>query len=195
MTTDKVTTTPAPPPPEPTCPECGAVVRDRLARRCWMCHEPLDASGAGGGPNPFRLPEPRGDNPGWAVVGVLTLLLFAGLAIEAPGILVGLAVLAVPVLIRAAVVSGRSKAAGQPITPESVTLAFLTSFGIAAVVGVAAAAAFFVTCFAVCMGGAAISTSRFGPGEPWIWASIILGGLVGLVVFILLIRALSRRKG
>jgi hypothetical protein len=188
---DQVTNKPAPPPPEPTCPECGAVVRDRLATKCWMCHEPLNVAGTGGAPNPFRLPEPRGDNPGWAVFGGLTLLLFAGLAIDSPGILIGLLILAVPALIRMAVQTERALGAGQTVSFGSMWLAFFTSIGIVAVVGVASAASFFVTCFAVClvgMGGSAGGTDRF------FILAMILSGIVALIVFILLIRALSRRK-
>lgn len=189
---DQVTNKPAPPPPEPTCPECGAVVRDRLATTCWMCHEPLNVAGAGGAPNPFRLPQPEGDNPGWAVFGVLTLLLFAGLVIESPGILIGLLILAVPVLIRLAVVTERTMTAGKPVSFGSMALAFFTSIGIVTVVGIASAAAFFVTCFAVCMGGLALEGS--GQGVGMIFPAVVIGGIVGLIVFILLIRALSRRK-
>ncbi|MFO0842785.1 MAG: hypothetical protein U0797_10375 [Gemmataceae bacterium] len=186
MTSDKITTTPAPPPPEPTCPECGAKVRDRLDRRCWMCHEPLDGSGGGrgGDSNPFRLPEQQGDNPIWVVFGILAVLVVIGLGAAGPGILVSLLVLALPALIRAAVVSHRS-------APGGLLMSFLTSLGVVAVVGVATAAAFFVTCFAVCMGGAALSNS---PNQIFIPA-IILSCAAALAVFILLIRALSRRKG
>jgi hypothetical protein len=76
-----------------------------------------------------------------------------------------------------------------------VALAFFTSLGMVAVVGAATAASFFVTCFAVCMGGLALSRDQklSGIDSVAIFA-VVISGIVALIVFVLLIRALARGK-
>jgi hypothetical protein len=161
-----------------------------------MCHEPFTSSArAEDRSNPFRLPDPRTDSPAWAVFGVLAILLCLGLASEDPGILIVLLILLVPVLIRTVVVTIRSREAGAPLTVGQTLLAFFTSIGIVAVVGVAAGVAFFISCFAVCLGGLALTNQGFRGMDGVLISAWTIGGLLGLVVFILLMRALWPRKG
>lgn len=189
---DQITNAPNPPPPEPTCPECGAKIRGPRATRCWMCQEPFTAMvRRDDGPNPFRLPEPKADSPAWAVFGALAILICGGLMFDAPGILVVLCILLVPALVRTLVATTRTRA---PLSVGSTLLAFFSSIGIVTVVGIAATAAFLATCFAACLGGVVMS----GPGLRGINGILIfgcvLGGLIALVVFVLLMRALWPKK-
>jgi hypothetical protein len=189
---DQVTNKPSSPPPEPTCPECGADVPDRLATHCPVCKEPINMAGIGGAPNPFRLRGPQGDNPAWAWFGAQMMLLFAVLAVESPGILIGLLILAVPALIRMVVLSERSLADGRGLTSGSMVLAFLTSIGIVIVVSLATAIAFSVTCFTF---GLTLLALDGGQGAGILFPAVAIGGIAGLIVFIKMIHALSRRKG
>jgi hypothetical protein len=132
--------------------------------------------------NATESTEPR-DNTAWAVFGVLAIFLIAGLALEAPGVLIVLLILAVPATIRAAVAysGAQQEAAGGP----SFLLLLLSSLGIAALIGVASFGAFFATCFVVCFGGLALSDKPWG--EEWLGcASIGIGSVVGLTMAILL---------
>jgi LPXTG-motif cell wall-anchored protein len=193
---DQITTTPNPPSPSPECPECGAKIRDPRATRCWMCHEPLTATArAEDRSNPFRLPDTGSDSPAWAVFGVLALLICGGLAFGEPGILLAMLIPLVPVLIRTLVATSRAQEAGAPLSAGATLLAFFSSVGVVAVVGAAAGIAFFITCFAVCLGGMAVSQGRHGPPDGVFLFAIVLGGLLALAIFFLLMRALWPRKG
>jgi len=192
----QITNAPNPPPPAPECPECGAKIRDPRATRCWMCHEPLTATArAEDRSNPFRLPQPTRDSPAWAVFGVLAILLCGGMMFETPGVLLVLLIPLVPVLIRTVVLTARSREAGAPMTAGETLLAFFTSIGVVAVVGVAAGVAFLISCFAVCLGGMAVAPGQYGPQDWWMYLALTVGGLIALVVFVLLMRALWPRKG
>jgi hypothetical protein len=198
MTSENITPTPAPGPAKPTCPECGAEIRDPSAKRCWLCKEPL-------GERPrlsdeelarrIRLPSAKGDSPAWAVVAVLTLLLFGGLLFtEAYGIVIVLLIVAVPALIRTVVMASRQREAGAPADSASVLVTFLTSLGIVVVVGIAAGVAFYASCFAVCLGMFSLGGAR-GSEAYILPISVGLGLIPCLLVFVLLMRRLWPRKG
>jgi hypothetical protein len=179
-----------------SCPECGAI-RYRLgAHRCWLCNADLAAvpevqegrpsadAERGLVPVPhgerhFRL-QTRPDSPALIVIAVLFLMVAAALIVSLPGLGIILAILATPALVRAVMVAGRRQREGAPLTPGEKAGAFLTSLGIVVTVGVASFAAFWVTCFALVMGGLTLS------GESsWglvfllsICAGLVPGGLV-----------------
>lgn len=190
----------APPPAgEPLCPHCGATNSTPAAARCWLCHGELTlgvATGqsAAGGRQPRRRVRPAnstGDNPAWAVFGVLALLLAIGLALDAPGILVVLLALLTPALIRTVVASARARPRDGPPNVLTTVGVFFSSVGIVAMVGLAAVAAFFGTCFVVCFGGMALGELNQGRLGEWIWpAAFGISLLAGLAVAVLLFRRL-----
>jgi len=91
--------------------------------------------------------------------GVLAILLCIAMAIETPGVLLFLLILATPALIRTAVVLNRAAARpspnhlpkNEPGSAPSFLRTFLSSVGVLAVVGLvsvqASSAAFIVACF------------------------------------------------
>src|SRR5437867_2085744 len=88
------------------CPECGATVPAN-APRCWMCQTPLKAGEEEHRPPPRPrrdLPQ-RGDSPLVIAVGVAAVVVAVGAAIDEPGVLILVLILAMPALIRAATVS------------------------------------------------------------------------------------------
>src|SRR5437667_6023310 len=100
----------------PVCPQCGAKRITSAVQPCWLCGAilpKLDSPLAGG---PVRG---REDNPAFIVIGVLLILVMVGLAVEAPGLLVVLALAATPALIRSLVVPVAAKPPGSPLAgPE-----------------------------------------------------------------------------
>lgn len=181
----------------PPCPHCGAEMQRPGAKQCWLCREPLVESDGvtprrgAFSPN-IRLPRDRGDNPAFIFLAVLALLIAIGLALEAPGILVILFIVALPALIRTVLIASRGQSGGALGGVGT----FLSSLGIMVVVGLASFAAFFTTCFVVCLGGLAVGDLRRGGSEEWIWVASIGAGLVpGLLVAGLLFRKLWPRKG
>jgi hypothetical protein len=140
------------------------------------------------------LPEARGDAPALVVFGVLAILVCLGLALEAPGVLVVLLSLATPALIRTIVALSRRQTPAAPPSGLAALGTFLSSLGVMAMVGLASAAAFYATCFVVCLGGLALSDKPWG-GD-WILVASVGAGLVpGLAVAVLLFRLLWKRKG
>jgi hypothetical protein len=167
------------------------------AKQCWLCREPLVESD---GVTPRRgplasnisLPGGRGDNPAFIFLAVLAVLIAIGLALEAPGILVFLFIAMLPALIRTVLIASRGQTGGALGGVGT----FLSSLGIMVVVGLASFAAFFTTCFVVCLGGLAVSDLRRGGSEEWIWVASIGAGLIpALLVAGLLFRYLWPRKG
>ena len=142
------------------------------------------------------LPEARGDAPALVVFGVLAILVCLGLALEAPGVLVVLLILATPALIRTIVGLSRRQTPAAPPTGLAAVGTFLSSLGVVAMVGLASFAAFYATCFVVCLGGLALEDLHGGRSGEWILVASVGAGLVpGLAVAVLLFRLLWKRKG
>src|SRR5262249_6366042 len=150
------------------CPHCDARIKDPDARKCWLCGEPLEPGQLLDRPSILHeLAKPRrvwaaGDNPVMDAFGSLALVLLellvgVGLASDAPGVLLILLVALTPALIRTLVTTYRQRAEGEKVSAGRVILTFLSSVGVVVVVGLAATAAFYATCFAVCLAGLAIS--------------------------------------
>ena len=199
MTSDDITTTPAPGPANPICPDCGAEVRGPNATRCWLCHEPLSGRQAARDAEllrRIRKPALEADSPAWAVIAVLIMLLFGGLLFsDAYGVVVVLLIAAVPALVRTVVMASRRREAGAPADSGSVLVTFLTSLGVVFVVGLASGIAFFATCFVVCLGMLSTRGHQGPAGEQFILVtSVGLGLIPGLVLFFFLMRRLWPRK-
>lgn len=204
MSSEQFSATPLPPSPEKRCPHCGAEIIWLEVNQCWLCHEslsPLVEEGQVAGralmqTERNRLRESGADHPAWMVFGVLTLLVCLGLMLEAPGVLVVLLILATPALVRLVVVSIR--ATSQRQSPSALTMVglFFSTLGIAAIVGLASAAAFFATCFVVCLGGSSLSElNRGGVPADWILVvSVCIGLVIALAVAALLVYWLWPRR-
>ena len=73
--------------------------------------------------------------------------------------------------------------------------AFIGSLGVVATVAVAAFVAFYATCFAVCMGGLALSDLKKGESGNYLMVASVGSGLVvGFAVAVFLLRWLWSRK-
>jgi hypothetical protein len=192
---------PPPPPPRsdtrgrgdaPECPYCGAKRITSASVPCWLCQEMLP---------PLEGPVPGGSVQGPAsrvaaiVVGILVLLIGTGLALAAPGLFLVLALIATPILIRSVVVTRRARREGRPMTGEERVSAFFATLGAVILVGIATIVAFFVTCFAVCLGMLAVSEGGGRRGvEEWILPVSVIAGLVpGILVLVWLTRVIRRR--
>ena len=179
------------------CPHCGADMPANSSE-CWLCREKLAIRE--GAPSPIArressyLIEERawtGDNVAWMMLGVLAIVLCVSIAFAAPGFLLLLLVLATPALIRAGIAGFRDERAVA--SGPSFVMVFLSSLGIAAIVGLASYAAFFATCLAVCLGGLALDGSLRNPDL--LMVASVGGGLVpGIAVAVLLFRRLYRFK-
>jgi hypothetical protein len=67
---------------------------------------------------------------------------------------------------------------------------FFSSIGVAALVGLAASAAFFAACFVVGFGGMALTNSI----EGGVIGGLVAGGIMGLIVAVWLFRLLWARR-
>ncbi|GEM_PF-3530999 len=176
----------------PVCSECGAKRITSAMAPCWLCGAILPALDSGVEGGPVRG---RDDKPVFIVIGVLVVLVMLGLAFEAPGLLIVLALCATPALIRAVVISRRSSEAGYPMTAGHKFGAFLGALGATVLVGAAAGVAFFVTCFAVCLGmltGVGYSGTA---GMLILPVSVIAGLVPGIYVLWWLLRLMLKRRG
>ncbi len=204
MSSEQFSATPPPlPPRRAKCPHCGAEIFSTSATECWLCHERItpptstapDTADDRDLAALLRRPARKGDNPAWIVFGVLAILVCLGLATEGPGVLIVLLILATPALIRAALASWRQANLGAPLTGLDIAGTFLSSVGIVAVIGLASFAAFFVACFAVCLGQVAASSTGRGIGDSLLYVSVGAGILPGLLVAAVLFRFLWPRRG
>jgi hypothetical protein len=203
MSADQFTARP-PPGRKPRCPHCGAEQFSAVAARCWLCEAPLAPGAAPETPAEaapeslarFALPEPRGDNPAWAVFGVLALLVALGLAFTGPGLLVVLLILAIPALVRGSLAASRQAEQGRPLGAPGFASAFLSSVGIVAMVTLATVVTFYATCFVVCLGGLALNDLNRGQSYQWILVASVGAGLVpALWLAYVLFKRLWPRKG
>src|SRR5207247_6860085 len=106
-----------------------------------------------------------------------------------------LLIVATPALIRTLVVGSRQDqtSAGPGL---AVVGTFLSSLGIATMVGLASFVAFFATCFVVCLGGLTLGGMDGGGSGDWLLYISVSAGLVpGLFVAFLLFRYFWATKG
>jgi hypothetical protein len=190
---------------ERRCPNCGAVIKAG-ARECWLCQE--DTAIRAGTPEQeaqdreflarIKLPEPQNEFGVMAVFGILAVLLCIGLAIDAPGILIILLVVAAPVLIRTMIVA-RKQTQGTPMTGPAMAGFFFSTLGVIVMVGLASFAAFYATCFVVCLGGLAVGNVIQPRGDSAITlllvASVGAGLVPGCAVAYTLLRRFWPRRG
>jgi|ERR1043165_8125750 hypothetical protein len=188
---------------EKRCPHCGATM-PAAAEMCWLCREKFSVQ-PGTPPQYGRSSEPPasegqakslGDNAAWAVFGVLAIILCVALAFSAPGVLIVLLIVATPALIRTLVVGASQHDQPAQVSGPNLVQIFLSSIGIAAVVGVASFVAFFATCFVVCVGGLALNDLNHSRSYDWVVVASAGAGLVpGLLVAFSLFRYFWARKG
>jgi hypothetical protein len=175
------------------CPKCGATFKAG-DKDCWLCREetairagppartapPVDLA------ERIKMGEPLQDMSSHVFFGVLAIVLGAGLALllMAPGILIVLLVLATPAMMRTAYWYWHKKDRQEPLTLVAGLGVFLSTLGLAFMIGVAASIAFCATCTVVFLGGAALSNSL----NEWLFQLSIAVGIVpavfaGFVVF------------
>jgi hypothetical protein len=196
MSSNQISETPLPP-EKKRCPHCGEIMAAD-AEVCWLCLEKYSVQ-EGLAPilTPTSLDKERvaadwEDSAGWRVVGFFTLALCVALAIEAPGILIVLLIVATPAVVRTVVVSRRAGPGGGE---ASVVGTFLGALGVAVLVGLASFVAFFATCFVVCLGGMTMADARRGGYDSILPASVAAGLVPGIAVAIYLFKAFWIKKG
>src|SRR4051794_33169466 len=121
-------------PPNPVgvehCPYCDAEYRPTADGRCWLCWQPLTPGGTEAPvsrrTSPVVRGEPAGQGAGWIVFGVLALVISLGLAFDAPGILIGVVIVALPAAIRTLVLASRHPAdSAGTLLPRNLLATFL----------------------------------------------------------------------
>jgi hypothetical protein len=150
MSSENITT-------ESRCPHCGTRIKAGDTK-CWLCQEetsiragmPEDVARGRELARRIKLPEPHREFGVTAVFGVLAILICLGLAMEAPGVLVVIVVLATPALIRTAMAASK-RGEGAPMSGLGIAGIFFSTLGVIVLVGLASFLAFAVACFAVCM--------------------------------------------
>jgi len=144
-------------------------------------------------PSATDHPGPAKDVTGLVLVSILIGVVALGLLAVAPGVAILLLVLLAPVLVRAS--TGPPQAgAGTPPTGTQKTLGFLGSLGVLVGVGLAAVAAFYATCFVVCLGGLAVADLGKSGNYEWIIVPSVGAGLaVGGWVFVRMFRWWTRK--
>jgi hypothetical protein len=149
---------PGPPKAVLVCPECGAN-NPEAAPACWMCDGPLSPGLA----KRELLPEPSPPPPttfrlGALMVAIALIAVFLGVAREAPGLAILLAVVATPALLVTLGKSWQRRAEGFPMsaTEKAGTFLFAAVITVAAILGlllitgVAFVAALWVICSGSC---------------------------------------------
>jgi hypothetical protein len=142
-----------------------------------------------------------GDHVAFAVVGVLAILACVVFAIETPGVLLVLVILAAPALVRAGLASFPRLRENAPVgnqesessSQESFLRVFLSSVGVAALVGYISFNAFWIAFLVACFPALAVSIAS--ESMSWFLAITIgTGALFALLVAGLLLWAFWKRK-
>lgn len=150
---------------------------------------------AGGPFDRQDAPPARRDAPALIAFGILAVLVCIGLALEAPGLLLVLLVVATPAMIRTVVIASRERSTGSAPSGTAAAGIFLSSLGIVVIIGLASIAAFYATCFAVCLGSLTLTDLGRGNSSGWIMVASVGAGLApGLFVAYWLARRLWPRR-
>ena len=146
-------------------------------------------------PSPAALPDLRRressawfggyDQPVYAAIGLVVCSLICLVAFAAPGLLLVLAVLLVPAGIRTIRIATRPEAGETRSFGLYMLGAIVASLGVALLAGTAATVAFGVICWAIAMTGSGFENVGIG---------LIVGGVVGLGLFVLIFAKLWPRE-
>jgi hypothetical protein len=117
-----------------------------------------------------------------------------GLALVVPGLLFVVLILSIPAILRLRTARAQAQAAAASQGDMMGTVAI--SLGTVILLGLASFAAFFVTCFAVCLGGVGLNQMS-SPRSMVAWLPFIVIASVGsgIVVAVWLVLRLRPRKG
>lgn len=195
------------------CPDCGARL-DPATTECWLCHRKVALGEGRAAPRfPFREEGPTARTAEehahfqFSLASLMLLVtltaVMMGVSVMAPGLGIALAVLVTPAFIHTAVTAARRRSRGQPMAPLDKIAFFGGSLGAVVVTLAAAGTAFYATCWAGFLAGAAGSQALGSKGYDDIgWGllvGVILGAIVGIAVLVLVIRVFvrmyRRRKG
>jgi hypothetical protein len=168
------------PPTEKRCPQCGQMTTSN-AGMCWLCLEKFSVQeGINKTAPPTEIKE-SSDSIAWALLGVIAIVLTVIIALEMPGVLAVILVLAIPALIRT-LMATENEPEVKRTSIGAALLLFFSSLGIATFTGAAAAAAFFAICFSVGWVGF-VATESFAAVACGIVAGIAAGVLVAVLLF------------
>jgi hypothetical protein len=149
VTSENITTSPAPEPAKPFCPACGAR-RFPNQTTCWLCRKAVPAlpqEVEAESSQSFPQTGSNGYEAAWPIVAVLGILLLVGLALTgAYGLLILLAIVGFPALGLAWIAA---RAEGRGSMSGSNTQTTMGCLGIVALIGLAMFITFFVSCMYV----------------------------------------------
>jgi hypothetical protein len=188
--------------PPARCPKCGAKTHSATARVCWLCQAEFGIQEGTSLQEPreheqlksIKLPDATEDSPAWIVFGLLALLLCFSLLAASPGFLILLMVLALPALIRTCVAVSRQRPPGGRLTGITIFSTFLSSLGIAFLVGGASVIAFMAAFFVACLASLPLLANQHTMN--WIlFISVGAGLIASIPVAVILCRSYWPRKG
>ena len=172
----------------PRCPVCDGATATAPGAVCPAC-------GVKFAPRPVPIPDLRlTEEEGWLwghesqlynLIGGFALILVVFSVCFAPGLLIFLAALLVPAGMRTIRLATRPEAREAESFARYLYGALLASFGVAVVAGTAAAVSFGVICWAIAMTGSGFENVGIG---------LIVGGVVGLGLFVLIFAKLWPRE-
>jgi hypothetical protein len=184
MSDERISSTPM----TPRCPVCADAISSSPGAACPACGKTFPHA------NPFVIPNLRNRSEEWLLgydkpiyfgFGVLAFLIVLICALQAPGILIPVAVLLVAAGIRTI------RLATRPDVDEARSLwgyllgATVASFGVAALAGTASAVAFSLVCTAIAAMGRSLDA---------VFAGAVFGLIVALVVFSMIFMKLWPRE-
>ena len=174
MSDERISPTPNP----PRCPVCATGFTGTPGVSCPACRVPIAPADQPPIPN-FRLPFENRllgyDKPVYFGLGILFLLSVASFAYSVPGILIPFAVLLVPAVLRTIRLTNRPAVYETQSTWGQLIGAIISSFGVAALAGMASTVAF--SCLCIGFEGHNFWTSMVGA---------VVGSLGGLIVFLVI---------
>jgi hypothetical protein len=199
------------PSPETLCTQCGASNASG-AKTCWLCGRahvadespPSDGAitkspltDAGGSPfaDSVQRHSPQSAMTFRLSSLMLTVTLIAvclGIGRLSLGLGIALAILVAPAFLRTALAAKRRRNVGQPMGMGDKLAVFIGSLAIMMAISVSSAIAFYATCWAGFIGGAAASESagakNYDPIGYGLITGIIVGIVAGIFVAVLMIR-------
>jgi hypothetical protein len=190
------------------CPKCQAEMTSR--DHCWLCHNELTVKEEGGivfggsesTVNPYSPPVPPapvGESSEGALAMVLLVvglvIVMVGLIVIAPGFGILLAIGVTPALVRTAVVVSRRRRSGEAISTGEKSVLFLSSLAAVVTAGVAALAAFGITCAASCFGIIALEATGSSSAQTgFFFVSLFVSSVIGITGGVYTLNRFWRRR-
>jgi hypothetical protein len=173
------------------CPHCGAELASDHAD-CWLCHNNLPAPSEGDRPPPVpaRHAEPAGSGLSSLLLFLLLVVILGGTIAAIPGLGIVMTIIAIPALIRTAIVTMQRRRHGEFVSAGDQAGHFMLTVSIVFASCIAIAITFAIAFLGSCL----VTGDRFENLGIWVMAGSLAAVATAVAIIFFLVSLARKRR-